>query len=192
MKSLIHIAWAVFLIAACLFTRIHCCPECASVSNTDTVWITLPPVSVVDSTPIPIKVRPAVRTKPKTGGIGSGDGSVVDSGIVALNDPCDSIRDYIHLAGDSMVQITVESSVQGSEIMNRITFSHHYPAVTKTVTEVRQIPRKFTAYGMVGGLIGVHPDLMVGGGIMLNRFGVQYGYGLVNRSHQVGVGVRLW
>lgn len=192
LKSLTHIAWAVLLIAACLFTRLHCCPDCSTITRTDTVWVKLPPVSVVDSNPVPVHTRSAVRNRPKTADNSVAGNSIKDSAIVAINDPCDSIRDYVHQAGDSLVQITVESSVQGAELFNRITFSHQYPVVTNTVTEVRQVPCKFMVYGLVSGSVGVHSDLLIGGGVMLRRLGVQYNYGLVNRSHQVGVGVRLW
>lgn len=187
LKPLTHIAWAVLLIASCLFTRIHCCPECQEV-RTDTIWVQSAAISVTDTNPKPVSVRPNKAIKPRLITVSGQDR--VDTVFVSQISPCDSIRDYLHTAGDSSVAITVESTVEGKELFNRITYRLNTPVIYKTQTLV--LPRKFTVYGMAGGVIGGHSDAVIGGGVMFRRYGVNYLYMPLNRSHIASVGIRIY
>lgn len=178
--------WLALILAAYVIGRLNGCNvKCPEITiRHDTVWVDNPVKVVVDSAPIAVAVRPKKRAVMPI--------IINDTIVITEPSPCDSVRSYIHQAGDSLVDITVESEVEGVELFNKITYKHRYPVITNTEVVHHVMPRDVMLYGIASGSLSTRPDVMIGGGLFVKRFGFQYQYAPFTRSHQVGVGYRIY
>jgi hypothetical protein len=197
-NNLIYICWVLSLVAVFLFTKIHCCSKCNEIVKSDTVWVSNPPKTFTDTAPksvASIAAKPYYKKK-KIKGVfeinvvhdspADSDGFVF-SGVDSTD--CDSIRTYINHYSDSLVDIKNTSQVHGTMLHNEIIYTLKYPVITNTVVNV--IPRKTVIYGLVSARYLTFPVLTIGGGVIYKRYVFEYQYG-IDKSHQVGIGVRVW
>lgn len=208
MKNLIYICWVLSLVAVFLFTKIHCCSKCNEIVKSDTVWVSNPPKTFTDTAPksvASIAAKPYYQKKKIKEGSeinvihdspADSNGfvfSVVDfkgSILVDIDSTdCDSIRSYVNHYSDSLIDIKNTSQVHGTMLHNEIVYTLKYPVITNTVVNV--IPRKTVIYGLVSARYLTFPVLTIGGGVIYKRYVFEYQYG-IDKSHQVGVGVRVW